>query len=197
MDVLNDNIPRLPEHYRPRLMSDMFPDEVAHLYPSAVVADKHTGYLHINRQNSLESDCAAPSFYGNRVGIMRIYGPIEGVLKNGFIADLRYASNGSIPNYFVTAAEGADDGEISAAEDIVRENKYELLLAAIVLDPDDNEQFVGDPSLFSTLSELRETVESVRNKDEAPTNETTEQSTVIPTERGEYVLKSGLIVVKD
>ena len=195
MSEFSGNVPRLPEHYKKRRMIDMWPDETVHLYSGAVVADKDTGYLFINRHNTLEEDAAAPTYYGNRVGIMRIYAPVDGELKDGFIADLRFAVGGHISEQMVTAPEAANEFDKKMVEQQIEEHKFEPLLAAIVLNIDGEEQYIGDPSLVPSLARLRGIVESIRGqKPEATEPAVTEQVAEVVTQPSlfEFMESNGL-----
>ncbi|HEY4964127.1 MAG TPA: hypothetical protein VIH90_05520 [Candidatus Saccharimonadales bacterium] len=178
MSELDNNVPRLPEHYRKRRMLDMYPDEIAHLYSSAIIVDKVSGFLFVDRKNTLEADSAAPTYYGNRLSVMRILSKIDGLEKFGFVADLRHAK-GEIREHVVTlAADASDVDKIFAVNEAAEGPPYEPLLAAIVLDEDGIEQYIGDLSLVDYLDRLRESVDAICT----PDPETLEQPAVISSE---------------
>ena len=171
-------VPTLPEYFRADALDGVLPGEV--IFPfvsSAIKADKSTGALFVVGRCALDQDTLNPrpdSVKGYRAGIVRIHEEIDGEMVEGFIADCRHLTPGSITSEMILPTESDTDLDKTIAGDSKNRQRLEPLLGAVFLDPDGKPHFSGDENLRDHIVSLMEAVDAQMAKSKTGDKSATE-----------------------
>lgn len=158
--------PTLPEHYRAEKISGMLPDQIIFPTGSCYDVDEATGGIYLELDHKITEYEAAPTYFGaDRTALMKVLLVEEGSEIEGFIADLRHLTPGSIFEKQLTFTDDMTDSDRSYTETLNR--THVPLLGAIFRDLDGKEIYQGDPRLLThaahlavELDNLQETTDS-------------------------------------
>ncbi len=155
-------IPTMPEYFKKDTLAGLVPGEVIFPYAHVFKADAETGLLYVRTSDDVDSDAKQPSFFGERAGVMRVYGPVNGELVDGYIADFRHVKPGSIGVEMIHIPDNATAFDRTMAANAA--NNSRALLAAVFRDPDGNPHLVGDLSLAEHIETLMSLTDDAATK---------------------------------
>lgn len=149
----SNNSPKIPEHYRAEKISGMMPDQVVFAYDHYYTVDINSKEIYVKTDSTITDQVLMPSYFDSeRSALMKVLHQDGDEIIEGYIADLRFISSGSISEVELTVTDETSYSDTMYVETL--NETHEKLLGAIFLDLDGNELFNGDPRLITHAMHL-------------------------------------------